>query len=284
MIRLHRLSARAAQPFHLNPDLIVTIEATPDTVVTLPRSKVLVVRLARAWSPPSVRAGARRSSTRCPASPAAPRRLSLVRGTAGDGAIVPLTAPTTIPSEEPRSMKFGTRSSASSSRIGGIAMGATMEGSNPMAVLNVPAILIVLGGTLGATIVAAASTAVIKIPKLYMKAFNAEALDLERRVVELVGYAEQARRDGLLALDEVANSIEDPFTQKGLQLVVDGTDPDLVADVLESENEAMRKRHAAAAQPFDKAGGSPRRWASSARSSASSTCSNNLDQPRRSAR
>src|SRR3712207_6926514 len=53
-----------------------------------------------------------------------------------------------------------------------------------------------------------------------------------------------ARRDGLLALDEVTSSIEDPFTKKGLQLVVDGTDPDLVADILESENDAMRKRHA----------------------------------------
>src|SRR3712207_9201023 len=64
-----------------------------------------------------------------------------------------------------------------------------------------------------------------------------------------------ARRDGLLALDEVTSSIEDPFTKKGLQLVVDGTDPDLVADVLEAENDAMRKRHAAATQPFEKAGG-----------------------------
>ena len=51
------------------------------------------------------------------------------------------------------------------------------------------------------------------------------------------------------------STIEDPYTKKGLQLVVDGTDPDLVADILESENDAMRKRHAAASQPFDKAGG-----------------------------
>ena len=75
------------------------------------------------------------------------------------------------------------------------------------------------------------------------------------RVTELVGYAEQARRDGLLALDEQLASIEDPYTRKGLQLVVDGTDPDLVADVLEAENDAMRKRHGAATQPFEKAGG-----------------------------
>src|SRR6185295_19619777 len=68
-------------------------------------------------------------------------------------------------------------------------------------------------------------------------------------------YAEQARRDGLLALDEQLANIEDPYTKKGLQLVVDGTDPELVADVLEAENDAMKKRHQAGTQPFEKAGG-----------------------------
>src|SRR4051794_1015144 len=88
-----------------------------------------------------------------------------------------------------------------------------------------------------------------------MRVFTPPQHDLNAKVSELVGYAEAARRDGLLALDEVTSTIEDPYTRKGLQLVVDGTDPDLVADILESENDAMRKRHAASVQPFDKAGG-----------------------------
>jgi chemotaxis protein MotA len=137
----------------------------------------------------------------------------------------------------------------------GIAMGATMEGSNIMAVLNPSAMLIVLVGTLGATITGTSFDSVKAIPKLYKKAFSPDIPDLNGRVTELVSYAEQARRDGLLALDEQLASIEDPFTRKGLQLVVDGTDPDLVADILEAENDAMHKRHSAAAQPFEKAGG-----------------------------
>jgi chemotaxis protein MotA len=137
----------------------------------------------------------------------------------------------------------------------GIALGATMEGSNVMAVLNPSAMLIVLVGTLGATITGTSFEAIKAIPSLYKKAFSPEVLDLNGRVTELVSYAEQARRDGLLALDEQLANVEDPFTRKGLQLVVDGTDPELVADVLEAENDAMRKRHAAAAQPFEKAGG-----------------------------
>src|SRR3954453_4323918 len=137
----------------------------------------------------------------------------------------------------------------------GLYLGATMEGSNPMAILSPSAMLIVLGGTLGAVIVGTSFASITNIPKTYMKAFNPPQHDLNAKVAELVGYAEAARRDGLLALDEVTSTIEDPYTKKGLQLVVDGTDPDLVADILESENEAMRKRHAASVQPFDKAGG-----------------------------
>jgi chemotaxis protein MotA len=137
----------------------------------------------------------------------------------------------------------------------GLYAGAVMEGSNPMAVLNPSAMLIVLGGTLGAVITGTSFESVKNIPKLFKKAFIAEPADLNGKVVELVGYAESARRDGLLALDEVTSTIEDPYTKKGLQLVVDGTDPELVADILEAENDAMRKRHSAAVQPFDKAGG-----------------------------
>ena len=139
--------------------------------------------------------------------------------------------------------------------IAGLYIGAVMEGSNPMAVLSPSAMSIVLGGTLGAVIIGTSFGAITNIPKMYMKAFSPPLIDLNAKVTELVGYAEAARRDGLLALDEVTSSIEDPFTKKGLQLVVDGTDPDLVADILESENDAMRKRHAAGVQPFDKAGG-----------------------------
>jgi chemotaxis protein MotA len=130
-----------------------------------------------------------------------------------------------------------------------------MEGSNVFAIINPSAMLIVLCGTLGATIVGANFGAIKQIPKSYMMVFNSPVHDLNAKVAELVGYAESARRDGLLALDEMTGSIEDPFTRKGLQLVVDGTDPDLVADILEAENSAMKKRHAMGRAPFEKAGG-----------------------------
>ena len=136
-----------------------------------------------------------------------------------------------------------------------IALGATMEGSQVMAILNMPALLIVLGGTFGATMAGTSFDSIKAIPALYKKAFASEPLDLRGRVAELVGYAERARRDGLLALDGEVGKIEDDFNRKGLQLVVDGTDPEMVAEVLESEVDAMARRHQAATQPFEKAGG-----------------------------
>jgi chemotaxis protein MotA len=137
----------------------------------------------------------------------------------------------------------------------GMAVGATMEGSQVMAVLNPSAMLIVLGGTAGATLASVGMDGFKAIMPLYKKTMSAEPFDLVGRVKELVGYAEQARRDGLLSLDEALNEVEDPYIKKGLQLVVDGTDPELVAEVLESENEAMRQRHTLGRAAFEKAGG-----------------------------
>ena len=139
--------------------------------------------------------------------------------------------------------------------LGGLAMGATMEGAPLFAVLNPSAMMIVLGGTLGVTIIGTSMDRIKAIPKLYMKIFNAEPYDMRGRVAELVGFAEKARRDGLLALDDELSTVHDEFMRRGLQLVVDGTDPDIVAEVLDSEVTSMGRRHAAGAQPFEKAGG-----------------------------
>jgi chemotaxis protein MotA len=94
-----------------------------------------------------------------------------------------------------------------------------------------------------------------RIPALYKLVFSAEPPDLRSRVELLVSLAEQARREGLLALDARLGSIEDDFTRKGMQLVVDGTDPELVRSILEADIDGMAARHAEGASPFEKAGG-----------------------------
>ena len=116
-------------------------------------------------------------------------------------------------------------------------------------------LLAMAGIGIGATMAACGMDAMKKIPAFYKIAFAGAEHHLAAKVHELVGFAEKARRDGLLALDDEFGKVEDEFLRRGMQLVVDGTDPDMVAEVLDSEVESMGRRHAAGAQPFEKAGG-----------------------------
>ena len=137
----------------------------------------------------------------------------------------------------------------------GILMGALMEGTSPASFMDIPAILIIFLGTAGATGASVGPEAMSNIPALYKIAIKGKTPDVTERVQLLVSLAEQARREGLLALDERVNQIDDEFTRKGLQLVVDGIDPDLVRDVLEAEIDGMIARHHHGSATFTKAGG-----------------------------
>jgi len=139
--------------------------------------------------------------------------------------------------------------------LAGLLIGVVLEGGNPMAFLNLPAAFIVFGGTFGATFASTSFEQMKRIPALYKRVLTSESPDLQARVDLLVGYAERARRDGLLALDDEIQGLDDDFTRKGLQLVVDGTDPELVREILENELDGMTARHAKGRSPFERAGG-----------------------------
>jgi chemotaxis protein MotA len=66
----------------------------------------------------------------------------------------------------------------------------------------------------------------------------------------MVHFADRARRDGLLALEDEAKSIEDPFLKRGIQMAIDGTDPEMVREVLETEVAALKDRHKVGAKFF----------------------------------
>ena len=138
---------------------------------------------------------------------------------------------------------------------GGILLSAMMGGTSPAAFFDLPALLIILCGTGGVTLASCGMPAMKRIPALYKLVFSPPEVDVNARVQELVGFAEQARREGLLALDAQTSQIDDEFTRKGLQLVVDGSDPELVREVLDAEIDGMIARHAEGAAPFEKAGG-----------------------------
>jgi chemotaxis protein MotA len=137
----------------------------------------------------------------------------------------------------------------------GILMGAMMGGTSPAAFIDMPAFLIILGGTSGAVTASVGLEAMKNLPNLYKIAIKTPPPDVAGRVDVLVSLAEQARREGLLALDARVGEIDDNFTRKGLQLVVDGIDPDLIRDVLDAEIDGMVARHHVGAEAFNKAGG-----------------------------
>jgi chemotaxis protein MotA len=139
--------------------------------------------------------------------------------------------------------------------FGALGLSSLMDGTSPAAFMNIGALMIILGGTGGVTLASVGMQSMKRVPGLYKLVFSAEPPDLRARLELLVSLADQARRDGLLALDAQLSRIEDPFTRNALQLVVDGTDPEMVHAIMEAEIDGMSARHAAGAAPFEKAGG-----------------------------
>ena len=131
-----------------------------------------------------------------------------------------------------------------------------MEGGNPMSMLAPGPLLLVFVGTLGICIASNRTTDIGGIFKAFLRAvLPGKKFDGPGLVVELMQYADIARREGLLALEEKAKAVQDPFLKRGLELVIDGTDSDEVHESLESEIAALRERHKVAAKWFADAGG-----------------------------
>src|SRR5262245_15804781 len=132
--------------------------------------------------------------------------------------------------------------------------GAMMEGTTPDKLLMLPAFVIVFGGTIGAALVSFPLSVAVSFGKLFTIVIKEEAHDLNHGVETFVTLADRARREGLLALEQEAASLE-PFTRRGIQMVVDGSDPALVREILEADIDAMRERHKPGAAIFEAMGG-----------------------------
>src|SRR3712207_883817 len=133
--------------------------------------------------------------------------------------------------------------------------GATFEGTPLSSLINLSAIVIIFGGLLGATMAASGLAELKKVPVLYRKVFTARPPDSAGQLVLFVRWADLARREGLLALEERIEDTDDEFTRKGIQLVVDGVDPQFTREILEGEIESMQARHKVGQETFRNAAG-----------------------------
>jgi chemotaxis protein MotA len=129
--------------------------------------------------------------------------------------------------------------------FGALGYSVIMEGGSLGGLVSISAALIVFGGTFGATLTSFPMAEVLKLPKLIMKACLGGAKNMApSAVVEMfVALAERARKEGLLSLEDEAEKIKDPFVKKGMLLVVDGIDSEVVGSVLDSDISAMAERH-----------------------------------------
>jgi chemotaxis protein MotA len=127
-----------------------------------------------------------------------------------------------------------------------VMMGAQTHHVSPVfLVVNVTALLIVPGGALGATMASYEFTATTGVFSAIMKALlgKDKPIDSEKTIKTLVEFARKARGEGLLALESEMAGLDDPFMKRGLQLAIDGSDPDAVAQVMKTDIKAMKMRH-----------------------------------------
>lgn len=117
--------------------------------------------------------------------------------------------------------------------------------------LSPAALAVVFGGTLAATLVNYPLPRLLAAMRGVRHAFTDHAIDLRHLSQLIIGYAKRARREGLLALDEEAEDAPDPFLRKGLDLLVDGTDPAMVRTILENDLNALEERHKQGAALFE---------------------------------
>jgi len=138
--------------------------------------------------------------------------------------------------------------------IGALLVAFLIEGGGLMGLLNLPAAILVFGGTIGAGMVGFSLTSLRQLPKSISKAFVDRPIEPREVVETFVHLADRARREGLLSLEDEAPAL-DPFLRRGVLLVVDGSDPALVREILEAEIDAMHRRHQSGYGLLDAMGG-----------------------------
>lgn len=135
------------------------------------------------------------------------------------------------------------------SAFGLVIMAIAMGGGISLFV-NVPSLMIVVGGTLGATMINYPLKDVLGAVRVVKNVFLSRTAPVNEVSRQFVEFAGKARREGILALEAETKEIEDAFLRKGLQLSVDGLEPQAIRDILDTEVEFLRERHQQGAEIF----------------------------------
>jgi len=133
----------------------------------------------------------------------------------------------------------------------GLLFGAMAMGVGIGPYIDIPSVLIVFGGSIGALLVSFKMEQMKNFVKIFMIAIKPPQEDIPELIKKLVEYSTQARRDGILSLEAAANNESNEFLKKGLSMAVDGNEPDTIREMLEIEMEQTSERHKGNAAIFN---------------------------------
>lgn len=136
----------------------------------------------------------------------------------------------------------------------GLLLWAILGKSDIQAFVDGGSVAIVLGGAVSAALISFPLRNILGMVKVVKNCFFAKTRDAHELIADMVRFAEVARRDGILALENVTGEIDDPFIVSGIQMAVDGTDPDLIEQILMNDLETIEARHSDGKALFENIG------------------------------
>jgi chemotaxis protein MotA len=139
--------------------------------------------------------------------------------------------------------------------VGGIMAGLLMEGGKVKDVSQVTAAMIVLGGTLGAVMVTTPFSVLNRAAKRLLLVFFDKAQPMNATLENIIAFAAQARKEGIVSLEQRASTIDDPFLKKALNLAVDGIEMNQIRSIMELEITLVEQLGEAEVKVFEAAGG-----------------------------
>lgn len=139
--------------------------------------------------------------------------------------------------------------------VAAVLLGQVLEGGHLSSLVQPTAFLIVMGGTFGAVMLQSPMPVFKEGMRMARWVFVPPRFNYESLITEIVGWSHVARKEGLLALESRVALLRDPFMRKGLQLLVDGVEPERLREVLEVEIDASEARLRMSARIWEAAGG-----------------------------
>ncbi|MBL4933322.1 MULTISPECIES: flagellar motor stator protein MotA [Clostridium] len=134
--------------------------------------------------------------------------------------------------------------------------GLLLKGASVAILVNGEAVIVILVGTMAAVMNAYTSKEFLNMPKLFGALFSNKVKQDPIDIINLIiNLAQETRRNGLLSLETKIQEMEAGFMKRGLEMVVDGVEPDICRQVLEGEIQALEERHRVGASMFTTAGG-----------------------------